>query len=75
WSRLTAKGALIGMIVGAATVLLWKNYVDSQLYEIVPGFILCGLAAIVVSLIDKKPSATMLQTFDKVNQIMIDSRR
>lgn len=75
WRRLTAKGALAGMVVGAATVLLWKNYTTSDLYEIVPGFILCAIAAIVVSLLDKKPSQSMLDTFDEVDQIMIDSRR
>lgn len=74
WRRTTAKGALAGMIVGAATVLLWKNYANSDLYEIVPGFILCLVVTIVVSLLDKNPSATMLKKFDDVDKIMAESR-
>lgn len=74
WRRTTAKGALLGMIVGAATVLLWKNFVNSDLYEIVPGFVLSMIVIIVVSLLDKKPSPTILATFDEVDKIMEDSR-
>ena len=75
WRRTTAKGALVGMIVGAATVLLWKNFANSSLYEIVPGFILSAIAIIVVSLLDKKPSQSMMDTFDEVDQGMIDYRQ
>lgn len=74
WRRTTAKGALLGMIVGAATVLLWKNFANSDLYEIVPGFVLSMIVIIVVSLLDKKPSPTILATFDEVDKIMEDSR-
>lgn len=75
WPRMNRNGALAGMIVGAATVLIWKN-VDwagmdlptlAKVYEIIPGFILCGLAAIVVSLMTAPPSATIRQTFDDVD--------
>ncbi|MDO5667956.1 MAG: sodium/proline symporter PutP [Alcaligenaceae bacterium] len=75
WRRTTAKGALAGMIVGAATVLLWKNYANSDLYEIVPGFILCMVVTIVVSLVDNKPSQSMLNTFDQVDNVMNDLRK
>ncbi|MCG4241803.1 sodium:proline symporter, partial [Campylobacter jejuni] len=39
WSRMTRVGAILGMITGAATVVLWKNFANSGLYEIVPGFL------------------------------------
>lgn len=74
WRRTTAKGALAGMVVGAATVLLWKNFANSDLYEIVPGFILSLIAIVVVSLMDKKPSAEMDATFDRVDRVMAESR-
>ncbi|NLB30920.1 MAG: sodium/proline symporter PutP [Alcaligenaceae bacterium] len=74
WPRTTAKGALAGMIVGAGTVLLWKNFANSSLYEIVPGFILSAIVIIVVSLLDKKPSQSIMETFDKVDKVMEESR-
>lgn len=75
WRRTTAKGAFVGMIVGAATVLLWQNFANSDLYEIVPGFILSAIAIIVVSLLDKKPSQSMMKTFDEVDKVMEESRQ
>jgi sodium/proline symporter len=75
WRRTTAKGALVGMVLGAATVLLWKNYANSNLYEIVPGFILSFIAIVVVSLLDKKPSQSMMDTFDEVDRVMEESRQ
>ncbi|HZJ97678.1 MAG TPA: sodium/proline symporter PutP [Oligella sp.] len=74
WRRTTAKGALLGMIVGAATVLLWQNYANSDLYEIVPGFILSTIVIVVVSLLDKKPSQSMMETFDQVDNVMANSK-
>jgi SSS family solute:Na+ symporter/sodium/proline symporter len=72
WKRMTRNGALAGILVGAATVLLWiyapvlpkGATLSSLLYEIVPGFVLGGLAAVVVSLLGQRPSETVLRTFD-----------
>ena len=49
WKRMTANGALAGIIVGGLTVLIWKQLSGGvfDLYEIVPGFVL-SLAAIYV---------------------------
>lgn len=60
WSRMTRNGALAGILVGAVTVVVWKNYVGLGLYEIVPGFALATLAAVVVSRMGQ-PSSSMLQ--------------
>ena len=65
WSRMTRNGALAGILVGAVTVVVWKNYVGLGLYEIVPGFILAWLATVVVSRLGQ-PSATMLQKHESV---------
>ena len=63
WSRMTRNGALAGMLVGALTVILWKNYVGLGIYEIIPGFILATLAIVVFSLMGKGPSQTMQARF------------
>ena len=65
WSRMTRNGALVGMLVGAITVVVWKQNSWFGLYEIVPGFILAWLAAVVVSRLGQ-PSATMLQNHKAV---------
>ena len=46
WPRLTAHGALAGMLAGGATVVVWGNLSGGlfELYEIVPGFVLAVLA-------------------------------
>ena len=69
WSRMTRNGALAGILVGAATVVVWKNYVGLGLYEIVPGFVLATLAAAVVSRLGQ-PSSTMLQKHSAVEAEM-----
>jgi sodium/proline symporter len=47
WSRMTRNGALAGMVIGALTVIVWKQFGWLGLYEIIPGFIFgswdCGL--------------------------------
>ena len=70
WKRMTLNAAIIGMIVGAATVILWKNYMGHLgLYEIVPGFILSLISIIVISLIDKAPSQEVLDRFENAEKI------
>ncbi|BCQ45632.1 hypothetical protein ERHA55_31590 [Erwinia rhapontici] len=64
WRRMTRNGALAGMIVGAATVLVWKQYEWFDLYEIIPGFLFGSIAIVVFSLLGKGPSAAAEQRFD-----------
>ncbi|WP_455812887.1 sodium/proline symporter PutP [Pseudomonas graminis] len=64
WRRMTRNGALAGMIVGAATVLVWKQYEWLDLYEIIPGFVFGSIAIVVVSLLGKGPSVAAQQRFD-----------
>ena len=58
-------GALAGVLVGAVTVVVWKQGGWLGLYEIVPGFVLGGLVTVIVSLCGK-PSATMLENHKAV---------
>ena len=58
WKRLTYKGAVAGVIVGALVDVLWYIYLSSStgIYEIIPGFICGFVATVIVTLIDKEPS-------------------
>lgn len=74
WGRMTRDGALAGMVVGALTVILWKELVvgggHSALYEIVPGFIAACVAIVVVSRLGREPSAAVRATHDGVRQTL-----
>ncbi|PKM06105.1 MAG: sodium/proline symporter PutP [Gammaproteobacteria bacterium HGW-Gammaproteobacteria-4] len=65
WPRMTRNGALAGMVVGALTVIGWKQ-LDTGLYEMVPGVLFAALTIVAVSLADRVPSAPMRNAFDKV---------
>ena len=66
WKRMTLNGAIIGMIVGAVTVIVWKNYLGHLgLYEIIPGFIFSAISIVVVSLLGKVPEADVVERFEK----------
>jgi sodium/proline symporter len=50
WKKMTNWGALLGMIIGAVTVIVWKNVgLGDTLYEIVPGFVFNLVVSVVVS--------------------------
>lgn len=56
WPRMTRNGALVGMLIGAATVIIWKQNAWFNLYEIIPGFLFASLAIFIVSLMGRAPS-------------------
>lgn len=68
WPRLTRNGALAGIILGALTVIGWKQLSGGlfDLYEIVPGFLLCGLACILVSKLDREPEKAIALGFRRM---------
>ncbi|KEY58081.1 sodium/proline symporter PutP [Serratia sp. DD3] len=65
WPRMTRNGALAGMLVGAITVIVWKQYAWLNLYEIIPGFLFGSIAIVLVSLMGRKPSASITQRFEQ----------
>lgn len=83
WKRLTRNGALAGIIVGAATVLFWIYVpvlpdgaaLSSLLYEIVPGFVLCGLTAILVSLAGAPPPPSVVRVFEESETARADAAK
>lgn len=72
WKKMTRWGALAGMIVGAATVLIWVNVpgLSEALYEMIPGFVLSFLAVVVVSLLTKDPSTKVQGTFVEMEETL-----
>ncbi|SFN63992.1 sodium/proline symporter [Izhakiella capsodis] len=64
WRRMTRNGALAGMVTGAVTVVIWKQFAWLGLYEIIPGFLFASLAIVLVSLSGNKPTPAATQRFD-----------
>jgi sodium/proline symporter len=66
WRKLTAAGALAGLVTGAATVVIWGNVgaLSSRMYEIVPGFLLNLVVAVGISLWTYRPNAEIEDEFD-----------
>lgn len=63
WPRMTRNGALAGMLIGAITVIVWKQYAWLDLYEIIPGFVFASIAIVVVSLLGRAPSPAITERF------------
>ncbi|OLU34670.1 sodium/proline symporter [Pseudomonas sp. PA15(2017)] len=68
WKGMTRNGALAGMVVGAFTVVIWKEFIGLGLYEIIPGFILATLAIVVFSKIGHPASPAMVKRFDEAEK-------
>ena len=59
----TKAGAITGIIVGAASIFIFKNYVSIEghyLYELLPSFVLAFISIIVVSKFTARPSDELL---------------
>ncbi len=81
WRRTTNKGAILGLIAGGITVVLWHNLdlilpktaFDSfpllSVYELLPGFLVGLFVAIIGSLLDKEPPKEILEEFDKYKKM------
>ena len=58
WRSMTRNGALLGMVLGGITVVLWKSLAELggifQLYELIPGFIACSLGIYFGSILDAR---------------------
>ncbi len=81
WKRFTYKGAVAGIVVGAVVDMVWlwlpvaggaTLTALTGIYEIIPGFILGAIAAVVVTLFDKKPSEEVLAIYKKATDNSID---
>ncbi len=66
WKRLTGTGAVMGMVGGASTVIVWKLLDSPVLYEIIPGFIVAALLAWLVSLAGKRPAPAIVHRHEEI---------
>lgn len=66
WKNYNKFGAISSIIVGALTVIIWKNLEGGlfDLYEIVPGFIFAFVAGVVVSKLKSINSTELNAQFD-----------
>ncbi|WP_346844803.1 sodium/proline symporter PutP [uncultured Rothia sp.] len=70
WKKLTNWGAIVGLIGGTITVFIWGNIesLHTTMYEIVPGFIVNIVLAVVVSLLTYQPNAEIEEEFEATVQ-------
>jgi SSS family solute:Na+ symporter/sodium/proline symporter len=81
WKGFSRDGALAAMIVGAVTVLFWLyapieiggQSLSEIIYEIIPGFILSTLAAVLVSHFGRPAKAVVQDKFQIMEDVMNDS--
>ncbi len=66
WKRLTYKGAIAGVVAGAVVDVVWMISIKpiTNIYELLPGFVIGMLACIVASLIDKAPSKEIVEIYE-----------
>ena len=74
WKRFTYKGAIAGIVVGSVVDIVWFIYLTAStgIYELLPGFVAAFIAAIVISLIDKKPSREIEAIYERATDASID---
>ena len=73
WKRFTYKGAIAGIVAGSIVDIIWLVYLASTgIYELLPGFVAAFIAAVVVTLIDKKPDAEVIAIFERATDSSID---
>ncbi|WP_137167088.1 sodium/proline symporter PutP [Salinimonas lutimaris] len=79
---LTEKAALWGIITGAAMVLFWiyapvlpdGKALTSEVYEIIPGFLVSMATLWIVSALDKAPSDNVKQTYLKATRKLAEQQ-
>ena len=75
WKRFNYQGALAGVITGAVVDVVWLFSglsASTGIYELIPGFLACLAASIVVALITKAPDAETIQVFETATNKDID---
>jgi len=65
WRKFNFAGATAGILVGAAVDICWFIFLkDTGVYEILPGFVAGGIAAIVAAKLAGAPSEAVLKQYD-----------
>lgn len=74
WKRFTYSGAIAGIVAGALVDILWFVYLSTStgIYEIFPGFVIGAAAAVIVTLLSKKPSQEVCAVYERATDNSID---
>ncbi len=72
WRKFTAWGAVAGMVSGAVTVVVWGNLKGGifEMYEILPGFIVNVLVAVIVSYATAKKNPEIEAEFAEAERLL-----
>lgn len=72
WRKMTALSAVVGMLLGAVTVVVWSNLSGGifDLYEIAPGFFFASLAIVGISLWKPEGKDSTLAQYDDVQRLL-----
>jgi sodium/proline symporter len=66
WRRFNFKGAVAGIVTGALVDVLWYIFLSfTGIYELLPGFVIGLIVAVVVTLCTKEPDEEVKKLFDK----------
>lgn len=76
WRKLTNYGALAGMVSGAIVAFVWGKVdaLSSMLYEIVPGFAICLIVAVIVSIVTYKEDGEVQAEFDEMLRLLKEEK-
>ena len=74
WKRTTWRGAVAGMVTGAVSVFVWRLLIKPMggifgIYELLPAFLASLAMIVIVSLLDKEPSAEIEAEFDEAKRL------
>ncbi|MDR1468610.1 MAG: sodium/proline symporter PutP [Spirochaetaceae bacterium] len=71
WKGATRNGALAGLVCGGVTVIVWKQLGGGifNLYEIIPGFAVCLLVTVIVSLLDKPADREVIAEYEAYQKL------
>lgn len=79
WKRFNYKGAVAGILAGAIADILWllcftgtvidPLIVNTGVYEILPGFIIGAIAAVITTLSTKAPSKEVTEIFENALKV------
>ena len=82
WAGMTRNGALVSMLSGAITILLWiygpftlnGEPLSAVVYEIIPGFAVATIAAVLVSKYDNPPSSEIISRHARISALVAECK-
>ena len=75
WRSMTALSAVIGMLIGAVTVVVWSFLSGGifDLYEILPGFLFASVAIVIISVLKPEQNDSTIEKYDDVQVLLTTS--